>query len=610
MTPTSKRLLIAEIGINHDGNFDTAKNLIRSSFDSKVGAVKFQYRSLDRAYALQTFEIGDEILKSEISRTFLSAEKITGLALYAKSLGLQVGISFFDIEDILDFDTKFDFFDFFKVPSVEATNLDLILYLISLGKHVYISTGAHTEEELEACFVNLPVSGWTPLHCVSNYPTLDINAKLGYLKFLANKWKREVGYSSHDANWENCLIALAFGATIIERHITFDKEAKGLDHSTSSTPEEFFRISQYINNFDQITSGNHSRSANQGELINRQNLGKSYFASRDFEINETVLVDDLDFRHPNVGITRYQFKDVAGKPLLRKLSKGRPLTLKHFEPEVRLDEEIISACNNHSISLPVRLHDYLEVSKNFPIKNFELHLSYAEVDSLKDFEPAFEAHSFSIHLPDYQSPTELLNPFSDDIQIRNNANTLLENVATFGEKLLQTQQSIILVSSLSILNSDKETFYKLCKQLQQNFEDRNLKLAFQWLPPFAWYFGGSQSVGVFNDDEDVEYINSLGLNICLDTSHMLMGAEFFSFNPVSSLNKLKKNIIHYHLADARGYDGEGYQLGQGQQEHLPFLLEVLSCPEVKVLEVWQGHLNLYSGFEEALKSILELTRGN
>ena len=114
--------LIAEIGINHDGSLDKCKKLIDGSYKANCEYIKFQYRNLNRTY-ISTKEIGDEILSKEIKRCYLRPKDLLSLNQYGKSLGLKVGISFFCIEDIDDFEDELNQFDFFKVPSPEMNNL-------------------------------------------------------------------------------------------------------------------------------------------------------------------------------------------------------------------------------------------------------------------------------------------------------------------------------------------------------------------------------------------------------------------------------------------------------------------------------------------------------
>ena len=235
--------MIAEIGINHDGDMDKAKKLIQQSRDAGCDGIKFQYRNLKTAYAANANQIGDEIIFTQIKRTHLKAQQILLLRDFARSIGIEAGISFFTIEDLGDFPNLENDFDFYKIPSAELLNIKLISKLLKTGKHVYISVGMHEESQIEYVFnAIIQYPNWTPLHCISNYPVADHNTSLGYINFLQNKWNRTVGYSSHDENWENNLIALSLGATVIERHITENKKAEGLDHTSSSNFEEFVKI--------------------------------------------------------------------------------------------------------------------------------------------------------------------------------------------------------------------------------------------------------------------------------------------------------------------------------------------------------------------------------
>ena len=145
--------------------------------------------------------------------------------------------------------------------------------------------------------------------------------------------------------------------------------------------------------------------------------------------------------------------------------------------------------------------------------------------------------------------------------------------------------------------------------MQDNFYSHGLILSFQWLPPFAWYFGGSERIHVFNNLVDIDLIKSNNLNICLDTSHLLMGANYYNFDPNTVLQELHSQIVQFHIADARGYDGEGFQIGNGDLENLDFLRKILEYPQRKVIEVWQGHLNLYSGFIDEVEAIGVLHHG-
>lgn len=603
-----KRYLIAEIGINHNGNFLTAKKLIEEAAKAGADAIKFQYRNLTRAYNGNAIEIGDEALKIEINKNFLSPKNILILSEFSKQLGLEVGISFFDAKDIEDFGKSILTFDFYKVPSVELSNMNLINSLFKLNKKVFISTGAHNEEEIDNIFRKLKGEQWIPLHCISNYPTLSINSKLGYLSHLTEKWGRQAGYSSHDENWELCMIAFTLGAKVIERHITLNKFDSGLDHSTSSTPDEFKKLSDFMNEYKIILEGKSNRIINRGELINRQNLGKSFFALREIKAGETLNINDFEYRHPRIGLSASEF--ISGEKLLQNCKKGSPLTVSHFKEFKNLSNSVIQKCEQIKIALPVRLHDYKEIHERISLNNFEIHLSINDVALLNTFKTISSKHNFSIHLPDYLNSTKLLNPFSDNDYERLNSLQIIELIRKFAIELSKHQsEKVILVASFSLANGPKSSFYKQCKALQDEFYSSGLILSFQWLPPFAWYFGGSERLHVFNNLVDIDLIKSNNLNICLDTSHLLMCANYYNFDPNTVLQELHSQIVQFHIADARGYDGEGFQIGNGDLENLDFLKKILEYPQRKVIEVWQGHLNLYSGFIDEVEAIGVLYHG-
>jgi len=599
--------LIAEIGINHNGDPTTARMLIDAASTSGCNAIKFQYRNLDRAYTGSRLEIGDEILSKEIEQNFIGAKQINDLALYAKSLGLGAGISFFDVLDISDFGDSIQDFDFFKIPSVELGNRILIENLLNLKKFVFISTGASTELEIERVFQTLPAAGWLPLHCTSNYPTQQLNSKIGYIEHLRQRWSRPVGYSSHDQDWEICVLAIAAGARVIERHITLDKTAPGLDHTSSSTPDEFLKLSSILQNYSKIMGGDGPRYPNQGELINRQNLGKSYFAKMDLPIGTKVQEIDFDYRHPRVGLSSLDFIERIGQEVQVGLKKGNPLTSYHFSNRSKISEHVIEKCNLNKISLPIRLHDYAEISERFPLDNFELHLSFGEIDRLNEFAPLSKNHKISIHFPDYISSSNLFNPFSIIKSVSEESFRVINSITEFSNKLSDlTEQKITSVSSVSQLADNKAGFYSKCASLQSSLESDSFSFTYQWLPPFAWYFGGTEKLFVFNSEEDANFILENNLKITLDTSHFLMSSNYFEFNAEEIYSKLAGQISHIHLADAKGYDGEGFHIGFGDERNLPLLRTAMETSFPKVVEVWQGHLNMYKGFEDALEIIAGL----
>lgn len=602
--------IIAEIGINHNGSVKIARQLIDAAADAGVGAVKFQYRNLENAYS-NAREIGDQILEKEIRKNYLNPETIIDLAQYAKSAGMVPGISFFDIADLSDFSQTIEQFEFFKIPSAELTNGSLIDAMLQIGPHVYVSTGSHFEHEIESAFSRLDRRAkWTPLHCISNYPTTLRNARLGYLSHMKERWQRPVGYSSHDVNWEVCLLAMQMGATVIERHITLDKSAPGLDHTSSSTPDEFAKLSAFAEAMSTLAAGDGPRGPNQGELLNRQNLGRSFFARRDIGEGEVLDADDLVYRSPKTGLDKSEIGLFLGKKTLKEIPKGAVISRSAFEHPKRLDPDVLAYARQQGLSLPVRLHDLDLLQSEFPIGAYEFHLSFDEVREPIDVSELESTQKYSVHLPDYVSSTLLMDPFSPDEGQREASIDVLNRTADFAGRLQdRTGCEVPVVGSFSVVHASLSEFFQKHADLLSGYRSRGILMMPQWLPPIAWYFGGSVTLHAMNNVADADHIKRLGMPVCMDICHLLMGSKLFGFQPESVMRELNGNIRHVHVADAAGVDGEGLQIGEGDAGNVEVIQRALQLPCLKVIEVWQGHLDNGAGFRNALLKLWELGHG-
>ena len=604
-----KRKVIAEIGINHDGEISVAKELIEAAVAAECYAVKFQYRNDSRMYSGAAQEIGEEIISEELKKAAMSIESIFTLSDFAKKAGIKVGISCFTVEDFEDIIKKQDLFDFFKVPSVELLNFLLIDKMLATGKLTYLSLGAHSEEEIAVSLNRICTkSNWMPMHCVSNYPTALQNAKLGYITYLRDKWKREVGFSSHDLNWEVSIAAFVLGATTVERHITRSRIASGLDHSTSSTPNEFQTLSSIAREIDQALLGEGPRMPNQGELLNRQNLGRSFYAKKDLEIGEVILARDFEYRNPQTGLDSLTFQSFVNSKIVSPLKKNSPLSKIHTQPINGLLSVLeIEQAKKLKLSIPVRLHDYLDLRKILPIGSFEFHLSYKEVATELSCRQIVEEDNFSVHIPDYLNSSTLIDPFSDDKVIREESINVVRKVMVFAQELGQRTNKVVpVVGSFTGIGIKKSMFYRQLKDLSQEFQYDTTFLTVQWLPPFAWYFGGSVKLPHLNQISDLSFIEKYEVPLTMDFCHLLMG----TFGDRQSLRKIWETtfpfIRHQHVSDARGIDGEGVQIGKGDAADENLIELVMMKETIKVLEVWQGHLDGYDGFRTGLRALTSL----
>ena len=249
--------IIAEIGINHNGDLEVAKKLIDAAVEAGCDAVKFQKRNVDVVYT-------QEYLAGERESTWGTTQR-------AQKEGLEFGKEEYDVIDsyckernILwtasawdepsqEFLQQYDL-EFNKVASAMLTHLPLLEKIAQEKKHTFISTGMSTYEEIDAAleiFYKHPCP-FTLLHCVSIYPCVDENCNISMINKLKQRYTCPVGYSGHEAHMLPTLMAVAEGALAIERHITLDKNMYGSDQSASLEPEELRELVKQITKVQRI----------------------------------------------------------------------------------------------------------------------------------------------------------------------------------------------------------------------------------------------------------------------------------------------------------------------------------------------------------------------
>lgn len=606
--------LIAEIGINHNGNINEAKKLIEIASLTNCWAVKFQFRDLKSyfSHSVKSSELGKEIIDAEIRKNYLTSKNILILSKYARKKNLKVGLSLFFKTDYKFF-KKFKF-DFFKVPSPVSHDFDLINFLKKKSSLLIISFGGKTFSDIKKIIrrCNLKSKKTVLLHCISNYPVNEINSNLGFIDKLKKYFKNYyIGYSSHEKNILNSILCLAKDINFLERHITLNKEQNGLDHSSSSDYDELKLFQNYNENFFKIFKDNNKFPPNQGEVLNIQNLGTSYFFKKNVDQGERLKFDQLKKIFPCIGLTDLNIDKFINKKLKRNVKINEPVTKSLFFNNAITQSQLIEL-NKLKISLPIRPRDYQDISSQIPINNFEMHLSFKDIENFKtkNFDYKFiKNKKFTLHMPDYCDENTIIDFFSDNKNTRQKSLSLLKktlSIVTNINKINKSKKFYIIVS-LSKLNnsSDKFTYYRKIKSLTDNLKKRSIYLLPQWLPVDAWYFGGNVKTNAFSDPRDLDYIKKIGLKICLDTSHFLLSCNYHNLNALKFFMKNKEIYKHYHLSDADGTDAEGILIGKGQIIKSGIMKEILNDKKtIKVLETWQGHLNSLFNFKQDIKKIL------
>lgn len=270
--------VIAEIGINHNGDFFLAKQLIDKAKECGADCVKFQKRHLESIYGPDIlanphlYSIGLGVYIPILKEVEFSIDRHRELAGYCRSIGIDYLCTPMDLVSAFELDSIDPVA--FKIGSIGLKNYQLIDTVAGFGKPMLVSTGMARWEHVEAANSRLLALGaeYALLHCVSTYPVdfKDCNLRmLGQLSALHSP----VGYSGHERGIEMSICAVAMGASIIERHFTLDRTMKGPDHSASLEPAGFKKMVEHIRAFE-LARGDGVKRITRGEQIVRESLGR------------------------------------------------------------------------------------------------------------------------------------------------------------------------------------------------------------------------------------------------------------------------------------------------------------------------------------------------
>ena len=257
-----KTIIIAEAGVNHNGNLELAKKLIDVAADAGADYVKFQTfkaekivsRAAPKALYQQSTTGSSESQLDMVKKLELDLEAHQLLTDYCVQKQIKFLSTAFDIESV-DLLHRFDL-DYFKIPSGEITNLPLLEKIASQKKPILLSTGMATMEEIENTLNVLISKGVSRediivLHCNTEYPTPMSDVNLKAMNSIANSFDVRVGYSDHTLGIEVPIAAVSMGAVCIEKHFTLDKTMKGPDHKASLEPKELKAMVSAIRNIEQ-----------------------------------------------------------------------------------------------------------------------------------------------------------------------------------------------------------------------------------------------------------------------------------------------------------------------------------------------------------------------
>lgn len=320
----SKVLIIAEAGVNHNGDIQLAKRLIDVASEAGVDIVKFQTFKADKLVSIdakkaeyQTKNIGDndDSQYNMLKNLELSHDDHVELIAHCKGKNIQFFSTAFDTEG-LEYLNSLGF-ERFKVPSGEITNYPYLKKLAEIGKPVILSTGMANMQEIEAA-VNVLTSDSltkediTVLHCNTEYPTPMEDVNLLAMNHIKNQIGVEVGYSDHTLGIEVPIAAVALGAKVIEKHFTLDRSLPGPDHRASLEPLELKAMVEAIRNIQQAISGSGKKNTSRSEAKNKDIARKSIYVNREVHQGEVLSEAELITLRPGHGISPMEWGNVIG----------------------------------------------------------------------------------------------------------------------------------------------------------------------------------------------------------------------------------------------------------------------------------------------------------
>jgi N,N'-diacetyllegionaminate synthase len=339
----NKVIIIAEAGVNHNGNFENAKKLILSAANAGADYVKFQTFKADKLVSkdAQKAEYQKANLKDHGDTQYEMLQKLEmpeawhyELIKYANDCDIKFLSTGFD-EDSIDFLDSLKI-ELFKVPSGEITNKPYLEHIAKKGKPIVISTGMSNLQEIKDAVDVLQAhkiakNQITILHCNTEYPTPMQDVNLFAMKTIQNELGLQVGYSDHTLGIEVPIAAVALGAVLIEKHFTLDRNMVGPDHLASLTPEELKQMVNSIRNIELAISGNGVKEASKSEKKNIPIVRKSLHYNTDLLKGDIIEKKHFSILRPGSGISPMMYEEVIGKKLLINVFKNDLIKKTDFE---------------------------------------------------------------------------------------------------------------------------------------------------------------------------------------------------------------------------------------------------------------------------------------
>ena len=339
----NRTIIIAEAGVNHNGDLSIAKQLIDAAVIAGVDYIKFQSFVADKLvtptakkaeYQAKNIGDDDDSQYNMLKKLELSHESHLVLINYCKQKGINFFSTAFDIDGLHYLNSLG--LPLFKIPSGEITNYPYLKTIASFGKPVILSTGMCSESDIKSAInvlfsYGIQKDNISILHCNTDYPTPMKDVNLRAMLSIKESFGAEVGYSDHTLGIEVPIAAVALGAKIIEKHFTLDRRLPGPDHIASLEPNELTDMVKAIRNIELALSGDGIKKPSESESKNIIVARKSIYLNKDLPSGHLITEEDLIALRPGNGISPMEWNNVINRKLITNKNKFEKLLLSDFE---------------------------------------------------------------------------------------------------------------------------------------------------------------------------------------------------------------------------------------------------------------------------------------
>jgi sialic acid synthase SpsE/sugar phosphate isomerase/epimerase/CBS domain-containing protein len=619
--------VIAEIGLNHNGDIAIAKQLVDAAVGAHADAVKFQKRTLNQTYRQEILdqprhgEQGLQYIVPLLIEFELADDTFRELFAYCRSREIAAMCTPWDCASV-------DFLETcqlaaYKIGSPDLTNFPLIEYVARTRQPMLLSTGMSTEAEVRRslAFLEECHAEYGLFHCVSTYPAAPEEINLRFMERLREWSRRPVGYSGHDNGIAISLAAVAMGARLIERHLTLDRTMRGPDHKASLEPAQFAEQVRAIREVE-MSLGVPHRWITRGETLNRRVLGKSLVAAAPIPAHTTIVRSMLTSKSPGLGLSPQFVNRLIGRRLTRSMAADEMFLQADAEDTVK-SHDATAIDVGAPWGIVARFLDFTALEQIFRplgMRFVEFHVSDSDLDlGAAAYQAGQRPYGFVVHAPEYCHDTLIDLCAADERQrtlsiqriqqtidlARHLAPAFAWDEATFprGPKIVMHVGGMSQASEHYDLRAATDRLLAALRELDTDGVD----LLLENLPPYPWYFGGRWFGHVICDLENTRQLcDESGLGLCFDTSHAALACARSGENLLEFARTVAPLVRHLHLSDGVGTSGEGLQIGDGAVNFVALLPVLLESQPTVVPEIWMGHHENGRAFRTALERLTEI----